>query len=221
MKNKIPPILLTGCARSGTSLTAGIVDICGAFGGVMSGPNGNNKKGMFENADIRNNIVKPYLRGIGVDPLGQNPLPDISNLDPYDNLSEDVRKIFSNHGYASGPWFYKGAKLCLVWPLWNKAFPDAKWIIVRRDNEGIVNSCLRTGFMRAHKTREGWFWWIAQHKKRFKEMREAGLNIKQVWPVKFIEGDLSEIKATIEWLGLDWKEQEVKEFISPELWRKS
>ena len=59
-----PPILLTGCARSGTSLTAGIVNLCGAFGGIMSGPNRNNAKGMFENSKIRNTIIKPYLQKI-------------------------------------------------------------------------------------------------------------------------------------------------------------
>ena len=31
-------------------------------GGVMSGPNKNNAKGMFENIKIRQNIVKPFLR---------------------------------------------------------------------------------------------------------------------------------------------------------------
>jgi hypothetical protein len=53
------PILITGAARSGTSMTAGVINICGAFGGVLSGPNKNNKKGMFENNRIRQDIAKP------------------------------------------------------------------------------------------------------------------------------------------------------------------
>ena len=215
---KTSPILLTGCARSGTSLTAGIVEMSGAFGGVTSGPNSNNKKGMFENSDVRNYIVKPYLRLLGVDPMGQNPLPDVTKLLPYKDFRNDIYRVMQRHGYKRGPWYYKGAKMCLFWPVLHEAFPDAKWVIVRRDDEGIINSCLKTGFMRAHKTREGWLWWTAQHKHRFQEMKKAGLNIKQVWPAKFIAGDLSEIKETIAWLGLDFKEKQVKEFISPELW---
>ena len=43
MKN---PIIITGCARSGTSLTAGVINICGAGGGEMSGATIYNKKGM-------------------------------------------------------------------------------------------------------------------------------------------------------------------------------
>ena len=41
------PILITGCARSGTSMVAGIINMSGAFGGVMAGPNKNNQKGNF------------------------------------------------------------------------------------------------------------------------------------------------------------------------------
>ena len=69
-------ILITGCARSGTSLVAGIINLCGAFGGKMRPPNVNNKKGMFENTVITQNIVKPFLKSIEADTMGQNPLPD-------------------------------------------------------------------------------------------------------------------------------------------------
>ena len=76
-KDMPPPIIVTGCARSGTSLTAGIINICGAYGGTLAPPNVNNRKGMFENTTVRQTIVKPYLREHGWDPLGQNPLPSI------------------------------------------------------------------------------------------------------------------------------------------------
>ena len=39
-----------------------------------------------------------------------------------------VQKIMHRHGWKEGPWFYKGAKACLMWPMWHDAFPDAKWI---------------------------------------------------------------------------------------------
>ena len=74
------PILITGAARSGTSLCAGTTNICGAWGGSLSGPTKYNRKGMFENSEIRNAVVKPYLRRIGCDPMGQDPLPDIKSI---------------------------------------------------------------------------------------------------------------------------------------------
>ena len=227
---KEQPILITGCARSGTSMVAGTINMCGAFGGKMSGPNQNNAKGMFENHAIRQDIVKPYLRKMGVDPLGQYPLPDIKGLSIPVDWRQRVETVFQNQGYTKGPWMYKGAKMCLTWPVWHWAFPNAKWIIVRRRTGDIINSCMKTSFMRAfskqafQKTlgvkdeREGWKWWVHQHEKRFVEMIEAGLNVKVVWPERMVHGDYQQLYETLEWLGLEWK-SEVLNFIDRKLWK--
>lgn len=224
------PILITGAARSGTSMVAGVINLCGAFGGNMSGSNRNNEKGMFENIQIRNNLVKPYLRGMGVDPLGQYPLPEISNLPIPNGWNDRVVSIMKKEGYQSGPWMYKGAKACLIWPVWKHAFPDAKWIIVRRRTGDIVNSCFKTNFMRAFQRqqfrdaigvkteKDGWIWWVNQHEDRFVEMIQEGINIKIVWPERMVGGDYKQIMETIEWLGLEWK-SEVLSFIDPKLWK--
>jgi hypothetical protein len=224
------PILITGCARSGTSMVAGIINMCGAFGGKMTGPNKNNAKGMFENAQIRDVLVKPYLREIGVDPKGQYPLPDVNKLKIPVDWAERVRKIMIDEGYKNGHWMYKGAKMCLIYPIWHYAFPNAKWVIVRRKDEDIVRSCLNTGFMTAfkyeHKVKavgakdetDAWFWWVRQHNKLFVEMIEKGLNCKQVHPERMIRGDYSQIHEMLEWLGLEWN-SEIPNFIEPKLWK--
>jgi hypothetical protein len=224
------PILITGCARSGTSLVAGIINMRGAFGGVMSGPNSSNAKGMFENVRIRNDVVKPYFQSLGVDKMGQYPLPDIDSLPiPY-NWRKRVENIMISEGYEGGPWMYKGAKMCLHWPVWHYAFPNAKWIIVRRKPTDIIRSCMRTGFMTAFNNKpnqirvgansaeEGWAWWIEQHKKRFIEMIEEGLNVKQIWPERMVQGDYTQINEMLNWLGLEWG-PEITEFIEPKLWK--
>lgn len=224
------PILITGAARSGTSLVAGAINLCGAFGGNMSGPNRNNLRGMFENAVIRNNLTKPHLRDIGVDPMGQYPLPDVGNMTiPLDWRSR-VERVMLDEGYVNGQWFYKGAKMCLTWPIWNYHWPDAKWVIVRRRSGDIATSCCKTGFMRAFVNRhgqkavgvscerDGWLWWVEQHLERFREMMDAGLNIKVVWPERMISGNYQQLYETIEWLGLKWN-SEVLNFIDPKLWK--
>lgn len=225
--SNLSPILITAPARSGTSCVAGIVHICGAWGGKMAGPNSNNKKGMFENTEIRNGIVKPFLRKFGFDPLCQNPLPDddailLWGTEEYGAYWETqiVREI-RKQGYRSGPWFYKGAKMVLMWSLWHKAFPFAKWIYVNRDKEDIISSCLKTGFMRAYKGREGWSSWVDVHIKRKQEMIEAGIKIIDITPHKFIkENDFEEIKQVVLGLGLTWREEKVRAFVSPNLWGK-
>ena len=225
-----PPILITGCARSGTSMVAGVINLCGAFGGDMSGPNRNNRKGMFENHRIRNSVVKPYFRRIGVDPLGQYPLPDVNNLIIPTNWRQSIEQIIEQQGYKDGPWMYKGAKMVLFWPVWHYAFPNAKWVIVRRRTGDIINSCQKTGFMRAfalEKNRkavgveteaDGWKWWIHQHEERFREMMIEGPNVKIVWPERMVHGDYTQIYETLDWLGLEWK-SEVLSFIDPLLWK--
>lgn len=228
---KLPdPILITGCARSGTSMVAGAINLCGAFGGNMSGPNKNNQKGMFENARIRNTITKPFLSGLGLDPLGQYPLPDITNLPIPINWRTRVEQVFKDEGYKGGPFFYKGAKMCLFWPVWHYHWPNAKWIIVRRRTGDIVSSCIKTGFMRAFSNvsvqkavgakteREGWLWWVHQHEQRFVEMITVGLNCKVVWPERMVDGDYSQLMETVEWLGLEWN-SEVLNFIDKKLWK--
>ena len=228
LKEMPDPILITGAARSRTSMVAGIINMCGAFGGAMSGPTHNNRKGMFENARIRNSIVKPYLKQIGADPMGQYPLPDINNLLIPMSWKRRIVQIMKEEGYKGGPWMDKLAKGCLIWPILNIAFPNAKWVIVRRDADGIVKSCIRTGFMRAFRARpiqravgakdeaEGWLWWIRQHEKRFAEMHEAGLHCREVSTDRMIDGDLSEIMDCIDWLGLEWN-QKAESFVDPNL----
>lgn len=217
------PILITGCARSGTSMVSGIIDRCGAWGGAMSGATQHNKKGMYENAEIRDTMVKPLLRELKVDPMGQNPLPDVKVFYAMDSTKwkERTLRIIKSQGYTNeGLWMYKGAKACLIHPLWSRAFPNAKWVIVRRDDEDIIASCLRTGFMRAYKGREGWKKWVGTHLDRFAEMRGQGLCIVEVWPQKIIDGDFREIKNAVEWLGLEWNDKIIRDFVAPELWKR-
>jgi hypothetical protein len=215
------PILITGCARSGTSITAGIIFFCGAWKGDTTGATKHNKKGQFENKWIRDRLVKPALREAGYDHLGQKPLPDPDQM-PIDLMwKAKILNRIRAEGYRGGPWMYKGAKMCLFWPQWHFAFPKAKWIIVRREEQDIVNSCLKTGFMRAYKNEKGWLGWIATHLQRFKEMHDAGLDIVEVWPSKIIDGHFGEVKTAINHLGLEWERNIIHDFIEPRLWHKA
>ena len=173
--------------------------------------------------------MKPYLRQIGADHLGQFPLPDVNNLLIPTNFKQSVEKIMMDEGYKDGSWMYKGAKMTLTWPVWHYAFPNAKWIIVRRRTGDITQSCIKTGFMRAFynkrnmdaigvdNERDGWTWWVNEHIKRFNEIVNEGPNVKIIWPHRMVNGDYTQIQEMIEWLGLEWN-SEVMSFIDPLLW---
>lgn len=221
------PILVTGCARSGTSMTAGILNHSGAFGGKMSGPNKHNKRGMFENTEIRQNICKPFLRSIGADPMGQYPLPDLKKVWAQASHSGLVRsfrnqimEIMVEQGLSpEKKWFYKGAKICLFWPLWRMAFPEASWVIVRRNREDIISSCMKTSFMRAYSDRIGWGSWVDFHETRFEEMKENIPDWVEYWPEQAIGGDLNPTWDLLQRLGLTANPKLVSDFIDPVLWR--
>lgn len=191
----------------------------------MSGPTRYNKRGMFENMEMRNDVMKPFLASIGCDRLGQHPLPDIDvirSLAFTDGYGQQWRKrivsILKKQGYKGGMWFYKGAKMCLIWPIWHVAFPKARWIIVRRADDDIVYSCMRTSFMRAFKTEIGWQGWVDTHKARFAEMMDAGLDVVQVWPQKIVNAEFDEMRSAVDGLGLEWKQDKIVEFVTPALW---
>lgn len=214
------PILITGAARSGTSLTAGCVDACGAYGGRICGATSANKKGQFENTALRNSIIKPFLKAMQCDPLGQKPLPEIHDMMIYPSFHADTLDTVLGQGWdGTTTWYWKGAKLCLIWPVVRNAFPDSKWLIVRRNKKDIVNSCLKTHFMRKRKTAKEWEEWVDEHLSRFEEMKKAfGDQVMEVWPTKMVEGDLSEIKTAIKWLGLEWDQSAVENFVDVRLW---
>jgi hypothetical protein len=221
------PLLITGIPRSGTSMVTGIIAACGAFGGETSPSSTSNKKGFFENSRIRKDIVKPYIGSGGWDPMCQRPLPDIYKVKLHskdmafiNKFKNSVVGVIKSEGYQDGIWYYKDPKMGLMWPIWDVSFPNASWVLIRRDVEDIVRSCLRTSFMKAYKDRSGWLGWCATHERRFEEMCEAKLKIYEIWPQRIINGDLSAIKMLINNLGLTWNEKAVMDFVEPRLWNK-
>ena len=209
------PILITGIPRSGASMIAQAINICGAFGGVMT-----NKRGMFENDQIRDIIVKSYLRFCGVDENGQYPLfkKDSSSLIPTD-FKKRVERMIIEEGYKDRQWMYKDSRIGLMWQVWHYAFPDAKWIIVRRRTGDITQSCIKTGYMKAFKDKQvcseigvsseeqGWIWMSHQYEEKFNQMINEGLNCKIIWPERMMYGDYKQLYETLDWVGLKWRSE--------------
>jgi hypothetical protein len=209
----VAPILVTGIPRSGTTMIAKVIHECGAFVGDAE----RNNKWMFENPHISGIIVKPYMERMGTDPGGQFPLPKTKELSIPMDWGKRIESLIEHDGYVKGPWMYKDTKMGLIWPIWNNAFPNAKWIIVRRRTGDVIQSCLKTGYMTAYEDEKGWLEWVHEYEIRFVQMIEAGLNCKIIWPERMINGNLQQLYEVIEWLGLTWK-KEALNYIDPLLW---
>jgi hypothetical protein len=203
------PIFITGIERSGSSIIARIVNHCGAFSGRTSE--------MYENLEI-GKLLDSYYNLLGFDKKGQNPLPDTMKLIIPTNWRQKVMYILSDEKCEKERiWMFKDSRLCQTWPMWHYAFPNAKWVIVRRRTGDIIDSCMKTGWMVAYSTQDDWLQWIHLHEKLFVEMMNAGVNCRQVWPERMVTGDYKQMEKTIEWLGLDWSD-DIIDIITPLMW---
>lgn len=214
------PILITGPAKSRTSMTAGIFYYSGAWGGRdcdLIKPNQYNVHGQFENPIIRQRL-KEVLKRNKLDPLGQYPLPTSSDdeiiSEQYSSWRKELLLVFVSQGLTRNRvWFYKGAKMILLWRLWSKAFPDAIWFYVKRPDDLIIDSCLRVPYMRAYKDRKGWQEWIDEHKRKKEEMIKSGIKITDIDSESIACGNFEMIKKEIEDLGLSWNEKIIDKFV--------
>jgi len=208
------PIFITGVERSGSSLIAKILSICGTFTGTIST--------MYENYGLSlmmEEFVEERRDGL---------FPDLKNLQIPVNWRDRADQILQKDGYKDGHWMCKSSKLAQMWPVWNYAYPNAHWIIVRRRTGDVVDSCMKTAYMKLFKNKDnqrlvgvdtemdGWLWWVHQYEKRFVTMIEAGVNCKVVWPERMVTGDYQQVYETLDWLGLKWNTK-IVETIDPML----
>jgi hypothetical protein len=213
MSERPPMVLITGCARSGTSMVAGVLAASGLdFGGPLVKATAHNPKGFFEHRVVRQKIVKPLLRSIGADQRGQNPLPP-RHISP---CKRDVAVLRARVLHElGGARAYKDAKVLLLWRYFRAAFPDAVWVLVRREPKAIARSCLRTPFMRGYGYMAGWLRWVQEHEVRMDDLRASGARVLEIWPDPH---EPEGFRPIVEELGLVWNEERVRAALVPGSW---
>lgn len=130
------PIFITGVERSGSTLVAKILDISKVFSGKCNN--------MFENKAVQE-LMENFLAA--------NPnhefMPDTEEMYIPADWSRKVNGVMVKEGCGGKEWMCKSAQLSQMWPVWNYAYPNARWIIVRRRTGDIISSCLKTAYMRS------------------------------------------------------------------------
>lgn len=200
----IQPILITGAKRSGSTFIARILSMCGAFGGTCNN--------MYENTAIHSlhyEMLQP-----------ESIIPKTDDIRIPFNWVELIELELEQEGWdKQTKYFVKNSLLALYWPVWDYAFPDAKWIIVRRRTGDVIQSCLKTGYLKTFKNpevlktlnvdneKEAWLWKIRQYEQKFVEMIQAGLNCRIIWPDRMADGNFLQIIETVDWLGLKWNKK--------------
>jgi hypothetical protein len=226
--NSETPILITGLPRSGTSMTAGIMAELGVFTGPTVPGGEPNPKGFFENTVIREKIIKGILKAGDFCPLGVRSLPprDFNikiSFGDGKSLKEILHNIIKAQGYSHNlPWLYKDAKLSLLWRIFNSQFPDALWVVVRRNRQNFIRSCLRTHFMVQHSTEED-FWnkFADDYELRLKELIQTVNRVIEVDTDAIISGNFNAIETLCEKIEIDFSKKIVDKFVSPEHWNRN
>ncbi|MCC6135390.1 MAG: glycosyltransferase [Gammaproteobacteria bacterium] len=142
-------IFVIGMHRSGTSLTARLLNLMGAyFGpeGVSTGANQENPKGFWERRDVRalNDMILHSaqadwnnINDFSLDKIPQNALADFDKKAKRLILELDAHR----------PWFLKEPRFCLTFPLWRKHLEVPVCIHVYRTPIQIAQSLrTRNGF---------------------------------------------------------------------------
>lgn len=195
---------MTGAPRSGKTMIAGILKVCGVFTGETDK--------MLENVSVRDKVMGAHLRMIGADPKGINPLPDRMPLATW-----DVGHHMEKEGYQDGAWMVKSSRIVPTWKVWQHNYPRARYVIVRRRTGDIISSCMKTAYMDAYKTQKGWKEMVLAYEAMFAQMITE-LDVKVVWPHRMAHGDYGQVYDMLDWLGLPWK-IEVLQWADPKFWK--
>jgi len=205
MESKIlDPVIVTGAPRSGTTLTMRWLEANGLQVGKKAA------QADLAEGRIRDEFFKPVLKSGGFDPLAQETMPPVG-WRPKMSAAQARQKILdlAEVDYFSRPWGFKAIKGLLFWRLLHEAFPDAKWLLIYRLPPEHIDSLLRTPFMRAHSTREGWREYldtIYEHAADLQSVvRPYPLGPVRVFRPSLLRdpaGQEDRLKDVIAWLGL-------------------
>lgn len=211
------PVFITGIPRSGTSMVAGLLGEAGLWLGQTVPASPENPRGFFENTRIRERIIKPLLSDfLGADPLGVRSLPEPGALPLFAQLPRAIARALRDEGYGGAePWGYKDAKLTLLWPAFAEAFPQAQWVILRRERAETVASLARTSFMAQH-TRDPAFWhaFCDAYEARLDALtRDRRGAVRELAFEELRAGRLGALKALVGALGLEWNGKRARAFL--------
>jgi hypothetical protein len=225
--------LITGCEKTGTSFTAGLLHCCGLFGGDINDlviPRCFNMKGGFENQRIKLELIKPYLLsrglfnhkrmphrfvGMSIDWVSQ-PI----DLNPV-QLRENILSIFRDEGWDGvQPLFLKSPAFVRMPREMMEAFPEAKWILVRREAQSAMRSRYAKRYTRAVPDATGFIEVDDIYRMGMEcmdQIKDLGIGA-DFYPDDVISGDVSNLGSIIEYSGGILNHDAIDDWIDPSLW---
>ena len=207
-------IFVGTCPRSGSSLLAGCLDRCGAFGGKTLGRTKGNIKGQYENRAIGITCFAPALESVRTNPRELLKLARRKRVPSIPNLKRDITYILNTQGYEGGPAYYKGGPFTFVYDEIYKHFPDAVWLLPKR-----TPACIHASMIEIYEDRgDGFYSEISSYHRMQDLIERRSSRAYTVDMERVVAGDFGELKPLIEKIGLTWNEDAIREWVDPDLW---
>lgn len=183
-----PPIIVLGTARSGSSLTAGLLHYHGVWVGDCRPADKRNPKGYFENQELK------FVRTKG--PV----------------YFKEIQHILRNQGYKGGPWLVKHGPQ--HWWNWLPLHP--RFVLCRRNKKFSVDSWMKHEtkslevMERYQRTK------VKRDNEELDRVRDEYNGI-EFHPGSLSKG-FTELFELFEKLGIEPNEDVCREFYEPSLW---
>ena len=137
-----PVLIITGMHRSGTSLTASLLQSAGIdVGQKLFGEDRGNLKGHFENLDFMN-FHQDVLRSTGICEAGWTLKKSINVTEYYIDIAKSL--ILKNASLIQ-PWAWKDPRTTLFLDFWSTLMPEIKFVFVYRSPWEVIDSLYRRG----------------------------------------------------------------------------
>ena len=209
-----PPVFVYGVSRSGTSMTCGVLAACGVrFGLDLRQPDQYNPRGYWEAKQGRQ-ALKRFLKSIKHDIGGHR--RDPSWVAGPKDIKRLRRKMAPHWKQADA---LKVATDWLIWGTVHAAYPNARWIIVRREVPDIVASCIRAPFISIlppDVPLDAWTAEITEQVERLVDLHASPCNTVEVWP----DPRRPEVfREAVLHAGATWDEEAVRAALDPSLWK--
>ncbi|ACK69696.1 chromosome segregation ATPase-like protein [Gloeothece citriformis PCC 7424] len=143
MSNLQQPILIiTGMHRSGTSLTASLLQSAGLdIGNILPEAALGNIKGHFESQAFLN-FHQSVLGSVGISPDGWTIQKTIY---PPEYYVEKAKQLIETQASPTNPWGWKDPRTTLFINFWSELLPSAKFLFLYRSPWEVVDSLYRRG----------------------------------------------------------------------------
>ena len=135
-------LIITGMHRSGTSLTASLLQSAGLnIGSRLVGPDKGNIKGYFEDADFVQ-FHENVLHSQGISKEGWTLQRSIQVQEQY---RETVKSILRRKYNSKPVWGWKDPRTTLFLEFWKEELPEAFFLFIYRSPWEVIDSLYRRG----------------------------------------------------------------------------